>query len=491
MTAEPAQLDPQGTPSSGLSLVMPYLYDTLAVQDKNNNIYPLLAESWETAEDGLAITMTLKSGVTFHDGTPLNAEAVDFSFERFREKGIRSPIYGGVSSISSIEVIDELTLRFGFDAPTANFWSTITMPYAAIISPDSARSYDETGEGHVIGSGPMMLGEWRTGQSLLLVRNPDYAWGPAMMNNTGQTYIDALEFKVIPDATTQLTALEAGEVDVIFINQPSHKLQLADNADVNLVDAELASLIYMGFNCQKAPFDEVPVRQALSHGINKAQIVQLALGGLGVEAFAPLPPSLLGFDPTLKEYELGYDPELAQSLLADAGFARTADGGWERDGVALEGTLITSTRAPNETIATLIQAQLAAIGVPIEIQQLDSRAVMAATTEGQFDLLLWRYDWNDPDALAIFLGSDRIGRTNRVAYGNPDVDALLAQGASELDVDARVQLYVEAQKLILNDAPWQPLYNPIDVVAARSSVQDIKIGHMARMLINDTYITAE
>ena len=196
----------------------------------------------------------------------------------------------------------------------------------------------------------------------------------------------------------------------------------------------------------------------------------------------------MGFDESLKEYELGYDPDEAMRQLEEAGFERTADGGWQRDGQELKATLLTSTRPPNGDIATVLQSQIQAIGVPVEIQQLDGKAVMDATAEGAFDLLLWRYDWNDPDALNIFLSSDRIGRTNRVAYSNPEVDALLEQGARELEDAKRIPLYVEAQKLILADAPWQPIYNPIDAMAINKRIQGAEAGYMGRMLVNDAKV---
>ena len=491
MTSEPAQIDPQGAPSSGLSLVMPYIFDTLVVRDLDNSVHPLLAESWKVSDDGKEITVKLKKDVTFHDGTPLDAEAVRYTFERFKEVGTRSPIYGGVMQITSVDAVDDLTVRFTFDQPAANFWSTISMPYAGIISPESVKKAEEAGEGHLVGSGPFILETWKTGQEIRLKRNPDYKWGPPIVDNQEEPHLEALVYKVIPDATTQLAALQTGEVNVIFINQPSHKEKLEQDETVELEEALMNDLIYLGFNCQKTPFDEVLVRQALSHAVNKEEIVSVALGGLGKAAFAPLPPGLPGFDPALKENELGYDPEKAKSLLVEAGFQQKGDDKWERDGQPLSGLLLTSTRAPNEAIATLLQSQLKAIGVPVEIQQLDSRAVMQATTEGQFDLLLYRYGWNDPDALNIFLSSSRIGSTNRVSYSNPEFDALVEQGAHELEEEARLRLYVNAQKIVLRDAPWQPLYNPVDIMAMSKQVHDAKIGHMGRLLLNDARVEEE
>ncbi len=488
MTSEPSQIDPQGTPSSGLSLVLPYLFDTLVVRDLDNSVQPLLARDWEISEDGTAVTFYLKEGVTFHDGTPLDAEAVRFTFERFKETGKRSPIYGGVSQIASIEVIDDLTVRFTFQQPNPNFWGTITMPYAGIISPTSVAEVEESGEGYILGSGPFILESWQSGQSITMKRNPDYDWGPPIVENQGAPYLDAFVYKVIPDAATQLAALKSGEVDVMFINQPSHRTELRDHASIQLEEALMNGLIYLGFNCQEPPFDEILVRQALSHAVNKDEIVKLAVGGMGKVAFAPLPPTLPGFDPSLKEYELGYDPLKAQSLLEQAGFKQNDAGKWERDGQVLEGVLLTSTRAPNGEISAVIQSHLDAIGVEIEIQQLESRAVMQATGEGKFDLLLWRYGWTGPDALHIFLSSGRIGSTNRVAYSNPEVDALLEQADHEPDDDIRLGLYLEAQKIILQDAPWQPLYNPISILALRDRVEGAKLGNMGRLLLNDAYI---
>jgi peptide/nickel transport system substrate-binding protein len=164
---------------------------------------------------------------------------------------------------------------------------------------------------------------------------------------------------------------------------------------------------------------------------------------------------------------------------------QTANGTWEKNGQPLKALLITSNRAPNDSIAALLQAQFKAIGVPVEIQQLDSKAVGDATAAGKFEFLLYRYDWNDPDALNIYLGSDRIGSTNRAAYSNPDVDKLLTQGARELDQVKRSNVYVQAQKLIMQDAPWQPLYVPVDIMAFSKHFDGIKVGYMGRMLVND------
>lgn len=493
MTSEPAVIDPQGTPSSGLSLVLPYLFDTLVVRDLDNSVQPLLAESWDVAEDGTSITFHLKEGVTFHDGTPLTADAVKFTFERFQEVGTRSPIYGGVMQISGIEVLDDLTVRFDFEQPAPLFWGTISMPYAGIISPASIPTKEqvESGDGHLVGSGPFMLGEWIVGQSITLTKNPDYQWGPPVVDNQGPPYLDEFVYQVIPDASTQLAALKSGEVDIMFINLPSHWTELQNHPEIELQEALMSGLIYLGYNCQKSPLDDILVRQAISHAVNKPEIIDLGVNNMGQEAFVPLPPTLPGYDEDLQEFALDYDPEQAEALLLKAGYERNDQDKWVRDGEELRLVLLTSTRDPNGKIATLIQSHLKQIGVELEIQQLESRAVMQATGEGEFDLLLWRYGWNGPDALNIFLSSSRIGRTNRVGYSNPEVDALLQEAEHELDQEERLRMYVEAQQIILQESPWHPLYYPLSIIAIRNEVEGARIGYMGRLLLNDITITEE
>ncbi len=488
LTTEPPTLDPHGPPGSGQNVLLPYLFDTLVFRDEDNNYHPFLAKDWEIAPDGKTITFELRDDVAFHDGTPLDAEAVAFTFERFKEKGARNPLAGGVLSISEIEVIDEYTVSFHFDQPSSIFFSTISMPYAGILSPTAVEAYGEDIGQHPVGTGPFKMASWDAGVSITLARNPDYAWGPPAVENKGAPHIEQAVFKVIPDASTQLAALQAGEIDVMFVNNPSHLRKLRQDGNTETHEATINSLIYLGFNCQRPPFDNVQVRQALAHAVNKEEVLEIALGGLGQVAHAPLAETLPGYDPVLKQYELGYNPARAEDLLVEAGFTRDANGVWVRGDTRLEATILTSTRAPNGAIATVLQSQFKAIGVPVEIQQLDARAVLQAGTQGDYDLMVWRYGWNDADVLNIYLSSDRIGSTNRFFYSNEQVDTLFEEAMHTLDEDKREQLYIDVQKIILQEAPWQPLYMPVDVLAFNKRVDDIVVGAMGRVLLNDARV---
>lgn len=490
LVSEPPSLDPNGPAGSGQNVILPYIYDSLVYRDTDNTYKPFLAESWEIAPDGKAITFKLRPGLTFHDATPLNAEAVVFTYDRLRDKGSKSPLASGVATITAIDALDAQTVRFVFSQPTPTFLGTASMPYAGIVSPQAVQTQGAAFGQQPVGSGPFKLKEWQPGVSVTLAPNPDYRWAPAGLKQDSRPTA-TLVFKFIPDATTQLTALQAGEADIVFVNQPEHIARLQQDKNVRVVETPLNGLVYLGFNCQKAPYDDPLVRQALSYAINKDEIIQVALGGLGQHAFAPLASSLPGFDPSLKRYELGYDPARARALLAEAGFSQGADGAWRRGADKLGGVLLTSSRAPNDAVAILLQSQLKAVGVPVEIRQLDSSAATEASTKGQFDLLLWRYDWNDADVLNIYLSSANIGRTNRVFYSNPTLDDLLTKAGRTMDEKARADLYVEAQKVILTDAPWQPLYVPVDVTAIRTRVQGALIGPMGRMLLNDAHVAGK
>lgn len=488
ITTEPTGLDPAGAQGSGQNVVLPYLFDTLVSQDFENNIRPLLAETWEVAEDAKSIYFTLKEGLVFHDGTPLDAQAVVASFERLRDPATKSPMAASLKSVIGIEAVDAKTVRFLFAEPSATFFSTITSPYASIVSPTAVAAAGEQFAQQPVGSGPFKLERWEPGLAITLVRNEAYAWAPPAVKNRQAPYLERVVFKVIPDAATQLAALRAGEVDLLFLNQPDHITQLRGDAGVALEPVNLNGLVYLGFNYAKAPVDDLKVRQALAHAIDKAALVATALGGEGDPAFAPMATTLLGYDTQLQPAELGYDPAQTAALLGEAGFAKGADGVWAKDGVPLSLNLLTYTRAPNQDVATVIQAQLKAVGVPVAITQLDAPAAGKAAVEGQYDLLLWRYDWNDPDVLNVNLNSERIGSTNRVFYRNPEVDALLTAAAQELDTQAREQLYLDAQRLIMADAPWQPLYTPVDMLAFSARLEGVRIGAMGRVLLNDVTV---
>lgn len=489
LTSEPTSLDPIGPVGSGQNVIFPFLYDTLVYRQADNTYHPYLAESWTTSDDGLAYEFKLKPAITFHDGTPLNAETVKFTFDRLMELGAKSPLAGGFGSVTSIDVVDDLTVSFKFSEPSSIFLSTLSNPYAGIISPTAAQTEGENFGQKPVGSGPFKFESWEAGESITLTRNPDYAWGPSILDNQNAPYLDELVFKVIPDPSMQVTAFKSGDADILFVNSAGQLAQLKDDPNASILEATLNSLVYLGFNCQKPPFDNVLVRQAVAHAIDKQEVVDVALAGTGEPAFSPLTTSLPGFDPSLKSQERTLDLAKSAALLEEAGYTKGADGTWlGADGKPLEFELIISTRAPNEAVATVLQEQLKKAGITVTIRSLESAAVSETTTKGEYQAMLWRYDWNDADVLNVYLSTARIGRTNRSFYSNTQLDTILEQAAHELDTTKRNELYSQAQSILMDEVPWVPLYTPKDSIVVRSSIEGIIMGPMGRLLMNEAYL---
>lgn len=490
ITSEPTTLDPHGAASSGQNVILPYLLDTLIYRDIDNTYKPYLAEKWTISEDGKTITFFLRDGVTFHDGTPLNAEAVRFTYQRIMQEGSKSPLVSSFSNIESIEAIGENQVVFHLKQPSSTLFSALSTAYAGIISPSAVEKYGDSFGLNLVGSGPFKLENWQSGVSISVIRNEEYKWGPSILKNQASPYLERILFKVVPDATTQLMAFQSGEVDVIFINQPSQLEVLRNDPSAQLIETNLNSLVYLGFNVQAEPFGDVRVRRAIAHLIDKDEIVNTALGGIGTAAFSPLAPTLPGYDESLKDEAPLYNPEEAEKLLLEAGFEKGADGKWvnKENAEELSLEILTSTRAPNEAIATVIQEQLQRAGITVSIKLLESNAASELAAKGEYQTMLWRYDWNDADVLNVYLSTSRIGRTNRSFYSNPALDEILEAAAMEMDAQKRNELYSEAQKILIQEQPWIPIYSPKDYLVIRNTIVDYIVGPMGRLVLTDAWL---
>ncbi|MFZ6020582.1 MAG: ABC transporter substrate-binding protein [Chloroflexota bacterium] len=490
ISSEPATLDPSGAASSGQNVILPYLLDMLIYRDVDNSYKPYLAEKWTISEDGRVVTFFLRDGVKFHDGTPLNAEAVRFTYQRVMQEGSKSPLVSSFSNIEAIEAVGENQVVFRLKKPSATLFSTLSTAYAGIISPTAAEKYGDSFGIHLVGSGPFQLESWKPGESITLVRNEAYSWGPSILSNSGAPYLERIIFQVIPDMSSQLAAFQSGEVDILFINQPAHLDVLRKDPAAQVVEVELNSLVYLGFNVQAEPFGDQRLRRAIAQMIDKKELVEIALGGVGKPAFSPLASTLPGYDASLRDESPDYNLVEAEKLLNEAGYEKRADGKWvdKMNGKELSLEILASTRPPNETLATVIQNQLQRAGVNVTIKLLESKAASEVATQGDYQVMLWRYDWNDADVLNVYLSSSRIGTTNRSFYSNPELDEILESAAVELNEEKRNQLYSQAQRILIQEQPWIPLYVPKDYLVLRSNLSDYIMGPMGRLVLTDAWL---
>jgi peptide/nickel transport system substrate-binding protein len=489
---EPATLDPQRTSDPAAAEVFGRVCETLVYQGVDLADKPLLAESWTLADDALSMTFHIRQDVTFHDGTPLNAEAVKFTFERVQQpESADSPIYEDFQGVE-ITTPDEYTIVFRFEEPNYDFLTSLRNVYAAILSPTAIHADEAMFARNPVCTGPFQIQEWQVADHILLTRNPAYAWAPEYFENQGSAHIDQIKINFTPEHETRYQALLDGELDMLSLGSAEEIAEIQAMADqFDLYESWVGGISYLGFNYQLGLTKELAVRQALAHAVDKQTIIDQILPTLAQPAFAPLAPTTFGYSPDLVKFEYGFDPEKSKQLLADAGFADSNnDGILEREGQSLEFEILTPTSSTYEKIFGLLRSQFADIGVVVELRQAAASEIAEITPTGEFDLLLYHYFWPYPSALDLFLSSERIGASNRVAYSNSQVDDLL-QRASQLPNDSseKEALLIQAQSIILQDAAWQPLLVRKVVTAVNNRVSGIKVHPSEGLLWHDASIS--
>jgi peptide/nickel transport system substrate-binding protein len=447
------------------------VYDTLVeFVPGQTAVQPALAETWSFGDDGLSATFNLRKGVKFHDGTDFNADAVVFSFERqFKED---HPFYKngpwkywGYMGMSDIieEVIadDDYTVTFKLKVKEAPFIANLAMDFASIVSPTAAEKYGEDLTSNPVGTGPFKFVSWIKDDSIVYERNEDY-WG-------GDVYLDRLILKVIPDATARWLSLKKGEVDVIDFPSPEDLEEMKSTAGINVLQQEGLNVGYLALNTEKAPYDNVKVRQAMNYAIDRDEIVKGVYGAAGAPAKNPLPPTMWSYNDDIKAYP--YDPEMAKKLLAEAGYA---------DGFKTEIWAMPVARPYNPNgrkIAEIMQAQLAKVGIEVEIVSYEWGTYLDKLDYGEHQaaMLGWTGDNGDPDNFLWVLLSKQAAEKpagNIAFWKNDEFTDLIAEAKQEFDVAKRTELYEKAQVVFHDDAPWVPIAHSVVSEPMKDSVQD-------------------
>ena len=483
MEAEPPGLDPGQALGLHTLRVTHQIFETLVnTPDDSTEIVPGLAESWQVSADGLAWTFKLRGGVRFHDGTPLDAAAVKFSFDRVidpthphAKSGKWSFVVGYLSSVKSVEVVDPATVRLHLKYPTASLLPLLALPNCAIVSPTAfAKAPDDFG-GHPVGSGRYRLDTWERGSRLVLRRNEDY-WGTKGKPQT-------LVYRPLPEANARLTELLTGGVDLILPIPPDFVERLEKTAQVTVHKKTGLTAWYAGFNVEKKPFTDRRVRQALNFAVNKDAIIRDILKGTGILSTGPLLPGTWAYEPSVKKYP--YDPAMAKRLLLEAGYPN----GFEVEFWVPESG--SGMQAPVE-MATVIQANLATVGVKAALKTMEWGSYLGKlrAEAPQMFALSWFLKSEDPDlSMYPLFFSKNSPLPNRANYANPEVDQLLLQARQVADQGKRADLYKRAQRLIVEDAPWLFVDHEVQVVATRANVKgfrlhpsgfDLRVEHLTR-----------
>ncbi|RCK22600.1 ABC transporter substrate-binding protein [Thalassospira lucentensis] len=454
-------------------------------------IVPGLATSWDVSADGQEYTFNLRKGVKFHTTdafTPtrdFNADDVIFTFMRQFDKnhpyhGVSGGSYeyfNGMSMpdlIKDIVKVDDYTVKFVLNRPEAPFIANMAMDFASVLSGEYADKMMEAGtpenvDLNPVGTGPFQLVQYQKDAVIRYKAFPEY-W-------EGKAAIDNLIFAITPDSTVRYQKLKAGECHVMPYPNPADLTAMDTDKDITLLSQEGLNVGYLGYNTEKEPFTDVKVRKALTMAINKDAIIEGVYQGAGSAAKNPIPPTIWSYNNDTVDDP--YDPEAAKAMLAEAGYPD----GFKTDIWAMP---VQRPYNPNaRRMAELIQADWAKIGVQAEIVSYEWGEYLERTKNGEQGtfMLGWTGDNGDPDNfLAVLLGCDAVGGSNRARFCNDEFEQLIQQAKTTSDVLERTRLYEEAQVVFKREAPWATIAHSIVFEPIRNEVVDYKIdpfgGHI-------------
>ena len=461
---DPITLDPACASDAGSAEYIVEIFSGLVSFDLDLNLVPDVAEALpDVSDDGTVYTFHLRSNVLFHDNSrPVTADDFKFSLERSLNPDTQSTvgevylddlvgaaefIAGNADEVTGIRVIDPQTLELTITEPSAVFIDKLTYPTAYVV--DQREVGDATcfeGSGWTLtpnGTGPFKLAEWDLGRKIVLTANERFHLEPAPV-------LERVTF--ILSGGSSFVMYENDEVDVTGIGINNIETVRDPNGDLNadLHEGPRLDIFYIGFNTQEAPFDDANLRNALSLSINRDFLAREFLLDLVTPAKGILPPGIDGYNEALPE--IPFDPDAARDLLEMAGGAGVIDGA----------TILTSGQGA--TPSDILQAVLAMweqeLGVTVTIEQEDFGLFLRDIDEGKFQMfsLGWIADYPDPqNFLDIKLHSE--SANNEAGYSNPDVDSLLDQADREADEATRLDLYQQAEVIVVEDMPWAPLYH--------------------------------
>ncbi len=465
----PTTLDP-ASGNSGYDHIYLYpMFDTLVnFVPETLEALPGLATSWEFTDD-TTLVLNLNEGVSFHDGTPFNAEAVKANLERSKNWE-NSNIAGDLVNVDTVDVVDEYTVQINLTQPDTALPLILSDRAGMMVSP-TAFDADPDGFGqNPVGTGPFKFSEWLTGESVTVERNDEY-WGDV-------AYLDSIVFSIIIDRDTAINAVLSGQQDFTFNVDPS-QLSRVENED-GIVTDQSAGLFHYEFytNNGRPPFDDVRVRQALNYAIDRDAYLQATQFGTGEVAWHPIPSAHWAF-PADQVPTYAYDPEKARELLAEAGYA---------DGLTIE--VVGWTADPDVRRAEVLQQQLADVGITMNITATEvPQATAAFFNDKNYDAYLAAWTGRPDPSLTYSLLFGKDGYFNAAAYEAPGLEAALQETRAVSDQGERTAAFGEASTIIADEALYTPLAYPPDFSVYRDSVQGYVPNLLSKPKFAYTWLT--
>ncbi|MEZ4868667.1 MAG: ABC transporter substrate-binding protein [Caldilineaceae bacterium] len=489
---EPPTMDPHASPSAITFYVTASTGESLLYLDQNRELKPWLAESWEVGDEGRSFTFHLRNDVTFQDGTPFNAEAVKWNFDRIVDPNFKAG--GALSALAGYqgtEVVDEFTAKVTFDEAFAPFLTYAAGGTLAMISPTATQAQGDDVNLTPVMSGPYKITEYVAKDHVTIERWADYNRTPPWSENAGPGSLDRVIWKFIPEAGTRVATLESGETQMATVIPAQDLPRLQESSEFNVMSVPWvgAPRIWL-LNTTLAPTDNLQVRQAINYAIDRDAIVNTLYKGTGARAIGPLTAIMLD-DPSLQAY-YPYDAEKAAQLLEEAGWSVMGDDGIRQNANGDRLTLVINSidygAGPFE-IDQLVQGQLRAVGIDASLKAQARPPWYEdnynCATNGPI-MFLRSGDW---DGLWVLFHSSLVGGNfNWSCIADPDIDALLLQGRVEGDPTARKAIYLELEQKIMDMALSAPLVDEFAVWAMQANVTGLKFNGFTYPIITDVQI---
>ncbi len=451
------------------------LINGLIKYDKDLNIVGDLAKSWEVSEDGLSITFHLRKGVKWEDGVEFNAHDIEFGFNLITDPKTPTAYSGDYLEVKTFELIDDYSFKVTYKrpfAPALGTWGNLVVLPKHLIEGKYLLKTEYAR--HPIGLGPYRFKEWKTGRHIVIEASDTSFDGKPAIN----TYL----YRIIPDQSTMFLELKSGGIDLMTLTPPQYRRQTNTpffKKNFNKYQYTASQYTYLGYNLEREPFNDKRVRQALSYGINKQEIIDGVLLGLGSVASVPYVPNTWAYNEKVKKYP--YNPEKAKELLAEAGWKDTDGNGiLDKDGKEFHFTVLTNQgNSLRAKTAAIIQRRLKDIGVQMDIRIVEWAAFLKEFVHpGNFDAVIlgWTIS-QDPDQFDIW-HSSKTGPSelNFIHYNNPEVDKLLLEGRQTFDKAKRKKIYDRFQEIIAEEQPLTFLYVPDALPIVQKRFKGIEPG---------------
>ena len=479
--SDPPTLDPHLSGDTTSAGVVVEIFSGLVALNTDLQLVPDVADRWEISQDGKTYTFYIRDNARFHDGKPITASDFKWSLERAASPDTASPVAdtylsdivgvddvleGRTTDIAGVRVIDDRTLQIEIDAPKAYFLAKMTYPTAYVLDRENVEADGNSWTDSPNGSGPFRLAEYTVGEVIVLERNENFYLEPPHLDSVIMNLAGGQSMAMYENDEIDITGVGLFELDRVL--DPTEPL----NKELVIAPPSFTTF-YIGFNASEPPFDDQKFRQALTHAVDKDLIANEVLSTLVTPAYGVLPPGFPGYNADLEG--LQYDPDLARQLLSESDYADAETR--PRIVVTVPGTG-GSIGLDMEVVIEMWRQELE---VEVEIQQVEWATYLQDLNANKFQAFGgsgWQADYPDPqDFLDILFHTD--SKQNHTSYSNPDLDAILEQARTEPDVERRVELYHQAEDLIVQDAPLLPLwYTGEQYVLIKGHIEDYRLTPM-------------